>query len=240
MMIKRDELFEIAKFFKPKFYNRITWLIVSSGLALVSTSIVDAFIYGLSEKFIGIKIPVESSALTGSLFIVVGLLYNLGAHRQELQFALASGDSSRIKQEHLELDKLIYSEFRRLLPSDGSIEYLRNRNFAGFAFRWSLLEDFDNYLAKANKPEFTFMEQELETIRQSFTSELEVLLAILGENTWYLEGADDKASVPSEWEYEQPERFSEVVNRIHERSRRVCQLFDQLIVEGRIKLGITL
>ena len=46
------------------------------------------------------------------------------------------------------------------------------------------------------------------------------------------------ASVPEDWEVEQPKRFNTVVEEIHGGANTVCENYDALIRAGRGKLGV--
>jgi len=116
-----------------------------------------------------------------------------------------------------------------------SIEFLRTNNFAGFAFDWDRLSGLQSFLHQ-NGPEHEFIDPELEGLRQRFYNTGKQLTSYLGLNTWYI-GNGNWATVPADWEMEQPERFSSVVGQIHDMAENICDSWDELIRTARSKLA---
>lgn len=62
--------------FKPKFYNKITWVIVITGLGLISPSIVVEIINWLFETNYNFSLLNENDQIIGIILIIVALIYN--------------------------------------------------------------------------------------------------------------------------------------------------------------------
>lgn len=136
------------------------------------------------------------------------------------------------------MDRLLFAELRAILPSDGgSIRFLRDQNFAGWSFRESELSGFRDYLSVASKPDFEFMDAELESLRAVLTDNVRQFLLDIAVNTWHTH-RDEFIAVPEEWEHEQPKRFHEVVKRLHDLSDKICENYDELIRAGRRRLAV--
>lgn len=236
-MKNKELIFKLLEFFKPKFYNRITWVLIIGGLGLFSTPLIERILYALLEKIINIPISDENASIYGVIVIFLGLIYNSGINYLEYKKELLSQNISEQERIQRTLDLKLLNRIREILPSDGSIEYLKERNFAGFGFRWTDLSQLKNYITEEAKPEFTFIDSELETIRKDLTTNIYEFLSKLSVNSWYLEHSQDIASVPQEWEIDQPERFWGVVNYLSERQDKSWQAYELLISTGRRKLG---
>jgi hypothetical protein len=136
-----------------------------------------------------------------------------------------------------EADKKTLEDFLQILPSNGGIERLRDRNFAGWAFAWDWFSDIKRFFyTRKDAPEFEFLDPDLEWLRKALLKSINSLLETLSYNTWYLHGSDTHASVPEEWEEEQPDRFKRVVSEIHKAAEETCASYDALVRAGRLRL----
>ena len=62
--------------FRPKFYNRITWVVVASGLTIASTNLIDWLVQITLGLAIDLQITDESDAVVGVGLVTLALLYN--------------------------------------------------------------------------------------------------------------------------------------------------------------------
>ena len=159
-------------------------------------------------------------------------------------FYLIKGQKSRPKfeynEEHKRLDKELLKKVKdELLPSEGSISFIRTFNFAGWAFHNEYLKDLREFSYYIEKPEFEFINDELNRLLENLKINISKFLSIVGLNTWRLKSLKiDANTVPPEWEDEQPDRFRKVVEEIHATAEKICENYDKLIKLGRRKLGI--
>lgn len=71
-----DKLLQLIELLRPKFYNRLTWLIVVSGLTIMSTPFWERLLESILEQTLQIQITGESDVKWGFSLIVIGLLYH--------------------------------------------------------------------------------------------------------------------------------------------------------------------
>lgn len=83
-----------------------------------------------------------------------------------------------------EVDKKILRDVMETVPSSGSMSFLRQNNFAGFAFDWKRLLDIERFVHNRNGPDHEFLDSELETVRRAFLESCRVLLDTLGTHTF--------------------------------------------------------
>jgi hypothetical protein len=72
-----DKVIEIIKLFKPSFYNKITWAIVISGLALLGTSLLERILNAILEKEYNLTITDDKDSIFGFSLVVIALIYNI-------------------------------------------------------------------------------------------------------------------------------------------------------------------
>jgi hypothetical protein len=111
-----------------------------------------------------------------------------------------------------EADKKILRDLLETVPSNGSIRFLRDNNWAGFSFDMERLRNIKAFFYDRDGPEHEFLDSKLEMARRKFRDECDSLLEVLAMNTWSTEKGF--YTVPPEWEWENPKRFEDTVNKI--------------------------
>ncbi|MFH1094069.1 MAG: hypothetical protein V1739_07980 [Candidatus Omnitrophota bacterium] len=146
-----------------------------------------------------------------------------------------------IKEKALKLkehDIELFNLFLKVLPSDGSIKFIDEWNMAGFSFRWSEFDQLKEFAEKWTTPEYEFTDKKIEKLRSELQKKSNKYLWYLATNSWCNKNSVELiASVPPEWEFEQPERFQEVVNKLHESAEEIVDIHRKLVSLG-IKKGL--
>lgn len=100
---------------RPKFYNRLTWVVVGAGLLLMSSPWWSDLINGFSSRFIGVTLPPYESHLGWGLALVaLGLLYHLAVNY--FSEFLQAARSAETRSAHLEHDRKTFSNFVAAMP----------------------------------------------------------------------------------------------------------------------------
>ena len=136
-------------------------------------------------------------------------------------------------QPDLGPDRKILHDLLEVVPSIGTIKFLRTNNFA-FSFQMSQVEDIEDFYYDRNGPDHEFLDPELEAARQKFRENCNQFLTLVATHTWSLHGGDWH-SVPEEWE---PERFRRAVTEIHTAAAGICSTYANLVRLARKKLGV--
>lgn len=128
-------------------------------------------------------------------------------------------------------DKKLFKMFLKTLPSKGSVQFLREHNMAGFSFKRSELSDLQKLYYEWCDAEHEFSDTEMETKRKELHGCIGEYLNYLSINTWptHISGFQ---SVPSEWELEQPTRFTEVVEKLHSMASTIVEQHQELVRFG--------
>jgi hypothetical protein len=135
-----------------------------------------------------------------------------------------------LPKEH---DQKLYDVLLELLPTSGIINFLGQNNMAGFSFLDSNLEPLFIFHREWNKPDHEFIYPELESIRKQLWQKADDYLEIIATQTFSTGRSAERRSVPEEWEYEQPERFSRVVKSLHDLASEIVALHGTLIRTAR-------
>ncbi len=141
--------------------------------------------------------------------------------------------SRKLNKHDLEL----FNRLLNALPSDGSIKFIDEFNFAGWSFKSSNLDQLHKFCYEWTTPEFQFLNKKLEKLRAELHKKVVSYLNYHAVNTWVIKGNPEYSSVPEEWEEEQPVRFKEVVDKLHNSSGEIVKLHKELVKLG-IKKGL--
>jgi|SRR5690606_5688589 len=209
----------------------------------------------LGAVFVYVKSLIDQQAFLVSLSVIaktkidlwiVFLILVVGVVAFFLFLKRSKRDKSSVKikptytEAQIEHDKRLFEELKSKMPTNGSIQFIRENNFAGFSFFWKDLNDFDYVMENISNPDVRFIDEQIEKIRKEVFDEIKKYRYYLATKAFTIEVNDSgrRASVPPEWEHQQPEMFSEVVNTLHDVAGKICDLYDELISKGKHLYGI--
>jgi hypothetical protein len=135
-----------------------------------------------------------------------------------------------------ETDKRTLADFLAIVPSMGTIHFLRTEDFAG-SYREDRLDSLYRYVAERGGPDHEFLDTELEAVRRTFRENCASFLHVL-RKTAEMVGSSGVMyrGVPAEWKHEAPD-FKQAVNEIHSTADAVCSTYDELVRLARKKLA---
>lgn len=140
---------------------------------------------------------------------------------------------SQIKTVDVEL----FKEFKKVIPSKGSISFIDEQNMAGFSWPRDQLRQLDDFYYEWNDAEHEFLDSELEELRAKLHGLIGDYLVQIATNTF--PATDPKRqTVPPEWEFNNPKMFFDVVNNLHETAGAIVKTHQDLMRKGREKLGV--
>ena len=135
-----------------------------------------------------------------------------------------------------EADKKIFSDLLQVVPSNGSIKFLRTYDF-GSSFGERRLEDIEAFLYDRSGPDHEFLDFELEAVRRKFRETCRTLLYAVATQTSPANNPNRQA-IPRELEIEDPKGFHRAVNEIHMAADALCSTYDELVRLARRKLAV--
>lgn len=153
-----DKFFSFAlkliELLKPKFYNRITWLIVVCGLSLMSTPLWVTIANAILNKTFELSITDKSDTLWGFLLCCLGLVYHLlntGLH--EVALSVTSKATLEKKELH---DKSIFSQLNTIIDED-TLEHILYRLRSDHSLYKNSDESMRNFIIKATSSSNSFL-----------------------------------------------------------------------------------
>lgn len=160
----------------------------------------------------------------------------LKGHRNAWYQKIKDSAGCGASPDHLGVDRRLFTEIREVLPSTGSIAFIRKHDYAG-SFHKDDHQDFQEFLTFCDRPEVEFLDSDLESLRARLVESVGSFIRALGANRF---PTHEKSyySVPSEWEWKEPERFRSALEVIHKGADQLCAAYDELIRSGRRRLGI--
>lgn len=162
----------------------------------------------------------------------------LRQHRDRWYEKVAQGGGLQASPDHLAVDRQVFAQLKEQLPYFPTFDYLKGRNFAGFAFEKDPLTPMGRYAHYGDRPENEFLDVELESIRSELLAAIRIFSRGLAEHTWPLEANPKLSSVPQEWEEDRPERFRQAVDEIHRAADEVEDKYSTLIRLARRRLDV--
>lgn len=176
--------------------------------------------------------------LIGIAVTLASLVYNLfqlnwGANREEkviVEDKKIEGQNV-VNQGNLALDKELYEKFIKILPTNGSIDFIKNNNFAGFSFELESLKNIREFRFTFCDAEHEFIDKELEKLRIELLDLIGQFMTIIGLKTFPT--SNGRQTVPPEWEIDNQEEFWETVRKLESLSDQIYEKHQELIRRAR-------
>lgn len=137
----------------------------------------------------------------------------------------------------VETDKQIFKLLVTILPWEGSINFIRTNNFAGWSFELARLDDLYEYEYHCKNPAFEFLDPDLEQLRANLLDLISHFTSTIAVETFPTHNSG-RNEVPEDWEFEQPERFDRAVMTLHQTAGEIVEMYGNLIKTATRKLGI--
>ncbi|MDQ0065922.1 hypothetical protein [Chryseobacterium lathyri] len=158
------------------------------------------------------------------IFIVICLSVCLVLYFTKRQF--------KYDNETLELDRKL---FNQISNGEGILELIleiKGNGFSSHPVKMERIETMIDLLEESKKPNFEFLNPQLDALKCKILDELSNLDSTLSN---YVFGANlhGWVSIPSEWEYGQSERFNKAKSEIRKQEDIFTEVYQKFITEGR-------
>jgi hypothetical protein len=143
--------------------------------------------------------------------------------------------------EHMELDRKFFTKIRQILPSNNSILFLRNHDFAGSAFCLDHLKDLVEFdLDCEHNPEIEFLDADLEKLRANLKNLVSILLVKIGRYTSPVPDQNGKRfnRMSQDWQYKDWKGYCEAAEELNNLAKEVVSAYKEFVQQGRRKLGV--
>jgi len=165
----------------------------------------------------------------------------LKAHRDRWYNKVKKSHGMSANPDYLELDRKVFAELRAILPSDkGSIKFLRSHDY-GASYPCDIHDDLRKFLDNCTKPEFEFLDMDLEGRRATLENNIEDFIKTIGLYVFSLDARPNRCRVPKEWSYGSEEQYKQwlhAIDLLNEQKTKVFETYDELIRLGRRKLAV--
>jgi len=181
------------------------------------------------EELLKKELPLKYILIIALIGLVAYFLFSKFNKKEKIKY----------NEEHKALDKALMQKIRNEILLTNNINFVREYNFRGNAFRHESLDAFFKYEHYCDNPDFEFIDVELNKILSNLTIQVKRFMTVITTNTWRVDNPNiDAYTVPPEWEDEQPERFNQVVREIHESASGIWKNYNSLVKLAKRKLGI--
>ncbi len=170
---------------RPKFYNKITWVVVVTGLTLMTTSLLELIVIALISKAFKLSIT-GNDPLIGVLLVAIALVYNAYMCRL-MQLAEGNGRSLN-DEERLHHDRDV---FRKLdaLCNEEQVRHILSSIGTHHAYGWDLIRPFDELRDHGTLTEYGFLSSGIQETLQQFLVRINELSEFLSRHCFPLRGA---------------------------------------------------
>lgn len=149
---------KVLEFLRPRFYSRITWVIVIAGLTLMSTPLWQDVVKSVIESQLHISLGNSNQVGWGFALCCVGLVYHLLSTSLH-EVASAINSKGKIAQT-LEHDRNIFQELHGILDESSLRSTLESLE-VNHSIRYEKSEAILNFVRAAESSSKTFLTQEI-------------------------------------------------------------------------------
>lgn len=191
-MFTKEEAKEFAitygkKWLFPDFYNKVTWYVVSLGAGVILTPtplelvicnwIIESFNLNAGNTLTLSEIGSSTADYwLGFALIISALLHNVFSkwllHQNDIQNKAKAEKASAV-------DEALFKEFLEVFPSDSRSVYLLETQDFGNSFSLTSLKDINKFVDEWNRPEKSFINPELESIRQDLWNKCHEFMGLI-------------------------------------------------------------
>jgi hypothetical protein len=163
-----DRIFELIKFFRPKFYNRLTWVVVITGLGVLSKPLILEILNSIFEANWNFSITGEYDEVVGISLVIIGLAYNVVINREyDLKLSKEEGLIEHDKVVFTRLDELISEEF---------LDFFLDRLTADESATLDAILKVNRFITDLERTRNTFLVKKIEDSKKDFVEDLNKLV----------------------------------------------------------------
>ncbi len=171
----------------------------------------------------------------------------LRGHRDRWYKKVEGSQGTTVNSDYIELDRKLFLEIRDILPSTGTIAFVRDHGYEQ-PFEVSSHDDLHEFLEHCKRPEFEFLDADLEGLRANLAEYAKKFFITLSryvtpdtrpfiqtrEGRWY--GVAKHSGANRDRVYN--EKLLQEITEINDCSTQVWTTYEALVRLGRRKLGV--
>jgi len=174
-------LLKVITLLRPQFYNKLTWFIVISGIALMSTPLWQEIIAAILRSRFDLDLVPGDSVTWGFALVVVGLVYHF-ATTSLFQYSKSITDSEKNIQRNTH-DRQIFEESIKILTEEelaSYLDWLANDH----SYRENAADKVAGYHDYHAKPKNRFINEDLNSAALNMVRALGEILSWTSLNFW--------------------------------------------------------
>ena len=232
-----DKIERIINLIKPKFYNKLTWFVVGTGLTIVSKPLWIEILNAILNKKYQLNITDGNDAFIGLSLVITALIYNL--FTVYFDKFLISKQVSLKEEKQINKDKELFNKFLETLPSNDNINFLNNHDFVN-PFNIRNMDGLENFVETWSNAETEFMDNKIEDLKKELLVNAEKLIYDLAMGSYIIRNSESMATtIPDMYfgnEYALPDSLIEKIKKLNSLSQKVFDLHQAFIRICREKL----
>lgn len=152
-------------------------------------------------------------------------------------FFLLKRSNFKYDSDTLKLDRFLFDKIRFENSMQDLFIEIKGHGFSSRPVHGDRIHTLIEFFELSRQSDFEFLNPKMEQLKKGLLEEFENLDSELKK---YIFGANNReyVSIPSEWEYTQPERFIEARDKIRVQEEKLAKMFQAFISEGRRILKI--
>lgn len=154
----------------PEFTNKLTWTVVTAGLALLSSSLIEQIIKSFINSNFNFNLTDGNDAIVGLILVVSGLLHNYGFVREKNKKHISPLEKDKSDRE-IDSDKKLYAKLLADLPFEGPVRILKEHDFLG-SFSLEDIRPLNNFSYTWESAENTFIDKDLEGLKNDLLTKI--------------------------------------------------------------------
>lgn len=149
--------------------------------------------------------------------------------------ALFIGRIWGLHDRKIEHDKKVLQAILKVIPSNGSILFIREYDFGG-GFDLDELKDINEFVSLSKRPEFQFLDSKIESLRQSLVNAINDFTSFIVENCFpYQIQTRALISIKQPREYNNMDEYKKTHDCINKLADNICRNYDNLLIFARKK-----
>jgi hypothetical protein len=175
-MTNKEFIIQVINALKPTFYNKLTWLIVSAGLAIMGSPFWQAILVAVLRRDFNLDVLPGGNTIWGFLLVLIGLLYHSVTNGllQYIEFFSSKEHSERARVH----DANIYQKSQEVLTERELFKFLSDLSYGHYYFLndTTKIGCFDDYFSAS---ENQYIDRTLAQAIQRILGEYNKLLEFL-------------------------------------------------------------
>lgn len=176
---------EIWPLLRSKFHNKLAWLVVISGVGIVSGPFWEPYLRALCEKYLHISVEPSPHPIWGCILVFFGLVYHLISNRLEhLASAVDRQAAVMERQRAISHDKPVIQKFQSVFPENSAISLFSSLE-NGHSFRSGMIDSLHSAIDFLEKDENCLLDPEMQGLAKKLNDELTRLALFIAGNFFF-------------------------------------------------------